>query len=304
MGSKCPFTSSVVHYRAQKSIDEKEVLAVVEEEERTWMTPIHEYIVKEILPEEKKKARAVRRKANRKSLKIRVLLANYGRECQETNKECNDCQVYRLVLRNPQQNLAPITSLWPFYKWRIDIAGPFPEVPSKVKFLIAAIGYLTKWIEAKPVATITGAQIKKFVCDNIVCRFGFPGEIISDNGKQFMDNPFKDCFGNQLRHSGRKREREAIQEVKSKAKREKYYNLRVRNTSFRPGDFVYQNNKASYAEEGGVGNKMLKAFPLPVMSSHCQKTFPLLVKKDFIVERPKDNPQDTTMEDEESLPDP
>nr|GFB85990.1 retrovirus-related Pol polyprotein from transposon TNT 1-94 [Tanacetum cinerariifolium] len=28
-----------------------------------------------------------------------------------------------------------------------------------------------------------------------------------------------------------------------------------------------------------VMNKMLKAFPLPVMSFHCQKTFPLLVKK-------------------------
>ncbi|GKA98005.1 reverse transcriptase domain-containing protein [Tanacetum coccineum] len=28
--------------------------------------------------------------------------------------------------------------------------------------------------------------------DNIVCRFGLSGEIISDNGKQFQDNPFKD----------------------------------------------------------------------------------------------------------------
>ncbi|GKF83889.1 reverse transcriptase domain-containing protein, partial [Tanacetum coccineum] len=50
----------------------------------------------------------------------------------------------------------------------------------------------TKWIEAKPVATITGNQIKKFVWDNIVCRFGLPREILSDNGKQFQDNPFKD----------------------------------------------------------------------------------------------------------------
>ncbi|GKF09863.1 reverse transcriptase domain-containing protein, partial [Tanacetum coccineum] len=49
----------------------------------------------------------------------------------------------------------PITSPWPFYKWGIDIVGPFPEGPAK-------------WIEAKPVATIT------------------------DNGKQFRDNPFKD----------------------------------------------------------------------------------------------------------------
>nr|GEW88681.1 reverse transcriptase domain-containing protein [Tanacetum cinerariifolium] len=52
--------------------------------------------------------------------------------------------------------------------------------------------YFTKWIEAKAVATITGGQVKKFVCDNIVCRFGIPGEIVSDNGKQFCDNPFKD----------------------------------------------------------------------------------------------------------------
>nr|GEV35406.1 reverse transcriptase domain-containing protein [Tanacetum cinerariifolium] len=52
--------------------------------------------------------------------------------------------------------------------------------------------YFTKWIEAKLVATITGNQIKKFVWDNIFCRFGLPEEIISDNGKQFQDDPFKD----------------------------------------------------------------------------------------------------------------
>ncbi|GJY43595.1 reverse transcriptase domain-containing protein [Tanacetum coccineum] len=80
----------------------------------------------------------------------------------------------------------------PFYKWGIDIAGPFPEGHGKVKFLIVAIDYFTKWIEVKPVATITGNQIKKFIWDNIVCRFGLLGEIISDNGKQFQDNPFKD----------------------------------------------------------------------------------------------------------------
>nr|GEZ71438.1 reverse transcriptase domain-containing protein [Tanacetum cinerariifolium] len=64
--------------------------------------------------------------------------------------------------------------------------------PGKVKFLIVAMDYFKKWIEAKAVETITGGQVKKFVWDNIVCRFGIPGEIISDNGKQFADNPFKD----------------------------------------------------------------------------------------------------------------
>ncbi|GKD59558.1 reverse transcriptase domain-containing protein [Tanacetum coccineum] len=94
--------------------------------------------------------------------------------------------------RNSQQKLTPITSPWPFYKWGIDISGPFSEAQGKVIFLIVAIDYFTKWIKAKPVATITGNQVKRLVWDNIVCRFGLPGEIISDIGKQFMDNPFKD----------------------------------------------------------------------------------------------------------------
>ncbi|GJU88119.1 reverse transcriptase domain-containing protein [Tanacetum coccineum] len=119
-----------------------------------------------------------------------------GRQCTKDAraliKACQECQVHKPVPRNPQETLNPITSSWPFYKWGIDIAGPFPERPGKVKFLIVAMDYFTKWIEAKPVATITGNQVKKFVWENIVCRFGLPGEIISDNGKQLRDNPFKD----------------------------------------------------------------------------------------------------------------
>ncbi|GKE48709.1 hypothetical protein Tco_1479967 [Tanacetum coccineum] len=32
---------------------------------------------------------------------------------------------------------------------------------------------------------------------------------------------------------------------------EKYYNARVHNTNFKPGDLIYRNNEASYAEDGG-----------------------------------------------------
>nr|GFC39585.1 reverse transcriptase domain-containing protein [Tanacetum cinerariifolium] len=104
----------------------------------------------------------------------------------------SDCLVHRPIPRQPQQQLTPITSPWPFYKWGIDIAGPFPVAAGGLKFLIVAIDYFTKWIEAKAVAIITDNQVKRFVWDNIVCHFGLPGEIISDNGKQLCDNPFKD----------------------------------------------------------------------------------------------------------------
>ncbi|GJS23014.1 reverse transcriptase domain-containing protein [Tanacetum coccineum] len=225
----------------EKSVNKKEVMAVLEEEGDTWMTPIHEYLTNETLPTERKKARAIKRKSQRFAIINGILYkksflgpwlrcvgssqANYVlREIHEGScsmhagtrsvvakalrtgyywptmhkdaraliKACQECQVHKPVPRNPQEKLNPITSPWPFYKWGIDIAGPFPEGPGKVKFLIVAMDYFTKWIEAKPVATITGNQVKKFVWENIVCRFGLPGEIISDNGKQFRDNPFKD----------------------------------------------------------------------------------------------------------------
>ncbi|GJZ45608.1 reverse transcriptase domain-containing protein [Tanacetum coccineum] len=182
----------------EKSVNESEVLAVVEEEWESWMTPIHEYLTDETLPAERKKARAIKqihegscsmhagtRFIVDKALRIGYYWPTMHKDARALIKACQECQVHKPVPKNPQEKLNPITSPWPFYKWGIDIARPFQEGPGKVKFLIVAMDYFTKWIEAKPVATITGNQVKKFVWENIVCRFGLPGEIISDNGKQF-----------------------------------------------------------------------------------------------------------------------
>ncbi|GJW79548.1 reverse transcriptase domain-containing protein [Tanacetum coccineum] len=66
-----------------------------------------------------------------------------------------------------------------------------PKGPERVKYLIVAIAYFTKWMEAKPLATITGKQVVNFAYDNIVCRFGIPATIITDNKTQFVNDPFK-----------------------------------------------------------------------------------------------------------------
>nr|GEX25447.1 reverse transcriptase domain-containing protein [Tanacetum cinerariifolium] len=48
-----------------------------------------------------------------------------------------------------------------------------------------------------------------------------------------------------------KMEQAAIRKARSKAKMKKYYNSKVHNTSFKPGDLVYQNNDTIHAEDGG-----------------------------------------------------
>nr|GEY38143.1 hypothetical protein [Tanacetum cinerariifolium] len=142
----------------EKSINEAEVLAVVKEEGDTWMNLIYFYITKEPLPAEKEKARVIRRKSGSKGYTDKILLATNARKLIRARQ---DCQVHCLVPRNPQQKLTPTMSLWPFYNYGIDIAGPFSEGPGKVKFLIVAMDYFTKWIETKPVATITGQWLSR-----------------------------------------------------------------------------------------------------------------------------------------------
>ena len=45
--------------------------------------------------------------------------------------------------------------------------------------------YFTKWVEAEALATITAAAIQNFIWKNIICRFGLPRALVSDNGTQF-----------------------------------------------------------------------------------------------------------------------
>ena len=82
----------------------------------------------------------------------------------------------------------------------MDLVGPMPTAQGGNKFAVVAIKYFTRWIEAKPLATITSETIKKFFWQNIVCRFGVPSLLKVDSGKQFDSDKFKEFF----RHIGTK----------------------------------------------------------------------------------------------------
>ncbi|GJZ61443.1 reverse transcriptase domain-containing protein [Tanacetum coccineum] len=321
----------------EKSIQEEEVATVVEEEGPIWMTPIIEYLKDETLPGDRKKASKLCIKARQYELLEGVLyrpsflklwismhagaqsvvakamgLGYYWPtmhwDAQDMIHTCNDYQIHRPVPKCPQQTLTPITAPWPFYKWGIDIAGPFPEGPGKVKFLIVVMDYFTKWIEAKAMATITGNQVKKFVWDNISnglveranqsldegikarlgdgnknlieelphdlwahrtmiksshgdtsfsLTYGTEAVIPAEIGMPMYRTAVVDAVHNdeELRLNldllEERRERAAICEAKAKLKMTKYYNARFRGVTFRPGDFVYCSNEASYAMDGG-----------------------------------------------------
>src|SRR5438128_1876939 len=70
------------------------------------------------------------------------------------------------------------------------MVSPLQRASGGFTHLFVTIDKFTKWIEAKPIATITAAKTKEFFQD-IMVRFGVPNRIITDNGTQFIGVEFK-----------------------------------------------------------------------------------------------------------------
>ena len=107
-------------------------------------------------------------------------------------KKCDPCQRMSPILKSLVQDLVSITSLWPFYQWGIDIVGLLPTAPAHKKLLLVTTDYFSKWIEADAFPTIKDKDVTQFIWKNIVCRFGIPRSIVSDNGPQFHSRIYRD----------------------------------------------------------------------------------------------------------------
>ncbi|GJV34058.1 reverse transcriptase domain-containing protein [Tanacetum coccineum] len=154
-----------------ESVDVCEVNTVVEEEEDNWMTPIIKCLEKGIWPADENEARTLRMKINQYVIEEGVMFkksylapmlrcvgplqANYiTREVHEgaCGMHAGARSIHAPVLRLSKMRLNSIMAPWPFHQWGLDILGPLLD---KLKYIVVAIDYFTKWIEAKPLAKIT-----------------------------------------------------------------------------------------------------------------------------------------------------
>ena len=112
-------------------------------------------------------------------------------DAAELVKSCEACQFHAKQIHTPAQALQMIPPSWPFAVWGVDILGPFPRAVGGYRFLFVAIDKFTKWPEATPMVSITQGAVVAFL-KSIVCRFGVPSRIITDNGTQFKSWLFQE----------------------------------------------------------------------------------------------------------------
>jgi transposase InsO family protein len=85
--------------------------------------------------------------------------------------------------------LKPIIAHGPFKQWGLDFIGEIhPPSFGQHKWILTAIDYFTKWIEAIPTRNAIDKVIMTLLEGNIFSRFGCPGKLIIDNAQAFKSN--------------------------------------------------------------------------------------------------------------------
>ncbi|XP_012833996.1 PREDICTED: uncharacterized protein LOC105954857 [Erythranthe guttata] len=107
------------------------------------------------------------------------------RDTHQYVQRCIQCQKFAPLIHKPGEEMIIMSAPCPFAQWGIDLVGPFPQTTGRKKFLIVAVDYFTKWVEAEALSKITEDEVMHFIWKYICCRFGLPRSLVSDNGTQF-----------------------------------------------------------------------------------------------------------------------
>eukprot|EP00253_Pinus_taeda_P017078 PITA_17078 len=103
-------------------------------------------------------------------------------------RSCHACQIFDSKTRRPPALLQPVVVVGPFAKWGIDFMTCNPTSAGGHGYIIVAVDYFTKWVEAMPTLNNSSETVALFFFNHIVSRFGVPQDIVTDHGLHFRNH--------------------------------------------------------------------------------------------------------------------
>ncbi|GKD11006.1 reverse transcriptase domain-containing protein [Tanacetum coccineum] len=110
------------------------------------------------------------------------------RDAHDLVTRCDTCQRQGKISQRDEMPQNSIQVCEIFDVWGIDFMGPFPSSRGN-KYILVAVDYLSKWVEAKALPTNDARVVCKFL-KSLFARFGTPRAIISDRGTHFCNDQF------------------------------------------------------------------------------------------------------------------
>lgn len=109
------------------------------------------------------------------------------KDCIKVVKGFHPCQIYTRKMCAHPTLIFPIINVSPFTKWGIDFITCNPSSAVNHKYIIMAVDYFTKWVEAMPTYKNDSEATTLFLFNQVISRFGIPREILTDHGSHFQN---------------------------------------------------------------------------------------------------------------------
>ncbi|EOY32243.1 RNA-directed DNA polymerase (Reverse transcriptase), Ribonuclease H [Theobroma cacao] len=147
-------------------------------------------------------AHASGHKLARQAMRAGYYWLTLEKDCIDFARKCHKCQIYADRIHTPANSLHVLASPWPFSMWGMDVIGLItPKASNGHRFILVAIDYFTKWVEAASYANVTQKVVCKFIQKEIICRYGLPERIITDNASNLNGSMMKEvCAKFKIKH--------------------------------------------------------------------------------------------------------
>ena len=106
-------------------------------------------------------------------------------------QQCAVCQRVKDPIRQNKGELRSINSGYPLERIGIDIVGPLPKTEQGNSYIVVMIDYFTKFPFAYALKEISAETAANVLMDQVICLFGVPTSLHSDQGSNFESNIFK-----------------------------------------------------------------------------------------------------------------
>jgi transposase InsO family protein len=114
-----------------------------------------------------------------------------GKEIKEYVRKCEKCQMNKITQKSAKNPMIITdTPERPWEKICLDVVGPLPEIAGK-KYLLTFQDSFSKFVGAIPMKNQESETIARKMVKHIICAYGLPEVILTDQGANFTGSLFK-----------------------------------------------------------------------------------------------------------------
>jgi hypothetical protein len=115
------------------------------------------------------------------------------RDVQHVVRRCEPCDRARVSFAGVNPTLTPLPVKGMFYRWHVDLCGPFAESTEGYTYVMVAVEAYSKVLELAPLKNKSADSTAAAFLDMVLCRYGACAEVCSDRGAEW-DAAFSDAL--------------------------------------------------------------------------------------------------------------